>query len=127
MRVAVVADIHGNQRAFHAVLADLKDVAPDLIVHGGDLVFRGTRISSPIGDSGQNTELLSPESHSNPKLNIADIAAVSQIAQPARAVAEVENTGNVESSAIPLSQSSEWLRPSVKKWILLWIHIWLAL
>jgi predicted phosphodiesterase len=41
MRVAVVSDIHGNRRAFEAVLADLKRVAPDLIVHGGDLVFGG--------------------------------------------------------------------------------------
>lgn len=42
MRVAVVTDIHGNRRALHAVLADLKQVAPDLILHGGDLVFGGT-------------------------------------------------------------------------------------
>jgi predicted phosphodiesterase len=42
MRVAVVTDIHGNQRALRAVLADLKHVAPDLILHGGDLVFGGT-------------------------------------------------------------------------------------
>jgi len=35
-------DIHGNRRAFQAVLRDLKQVAPDLIVHGGDLVFGGT-------------------------------------------------------------------------------------
>jgi predicted phosphodiesterase len=42
MRVAVVADIHGNRRALHAVLVDLKQVAPDLILHGGDLVFGGT-------------------------------------------------------------------------------------
>jgi predicted phosphodiesterase len=42
MRVAVVSDIHGNRRALQAVLADLKQVAPDLILHGGDLVFGGT-------------------------------------------------------------------------------------
>lgn len=42
MRVAIVSDIHGNRRAFHAVLADLHEVAPDLILHGGDLAFGGT-------------------------------------------------------------------------------------
>jgi putative phosphoesterase len=42
MRVAIVADIHGNRRAFEAVLADLRQVAPDLIVHGGDLAYGGT-------------------------------------------------------------------------------------
>ena len=42
MRVAVVTDIHGNRRALHAVLVDLQQVAPDLILHGGDLAFGGT-------------------------------------------------------------------------------------
>src|SRR5262245_16711703 len=38
MRVAVVSDIHGNVTALEAVMADLKTVSPDLVVHGGDLV-----------------------------------------------------------------------------------------
>jgi putative phosphoesterase len=41
MRVAIVSDIHGNLRAFQAVLADLRQVAPDLILHGGDLAAGG--------------------------------------------------------------------------------------
>ncbi len=41
MRVAIVSDIHGNRRAFQAVLADLRQVAPDLILHGGDLAAGG--------------------------------------------------------------------------------------
>lgn len=41
MRLAVVSDIHGNRRAFEAVVRDLKNVAPDAIVHGGDLVANG--------------------------------------------------------------------------------------
>jgi putative phosphoesterase len=41
MRVAIVSDIHGNLRAFQAVLADLRRVAPDLVVHGGDLAYGG--------------------------------------------------------------------------------------
>jgi putative phosphoesterase len=43
MRVAIVSDVHGNLRAFEAVLADLRQVAPDLVVHGGDLAYGGTR------------------------------------------------------------------------------------
>ena len=43
MRVAVVSDIHGNLTAFEAVLADLRLVSPDLIVHGGDLAHGGAR------------------------------------------------------------------------------------
>lgn len=45
MRIAVVSDIHGNLTAFEAVLADLRDAAPDLILHGGDLADIG---SSPV-------------------------------------------------------------------------------
>ena len=50
MRVAVVSDIHGNRRALQAVLADLKRVAPDLIVHGGDLAFGGTHPAEVIDE-----------------------------------------------------------------------------
>lgn len=45
MRIAIVSDIHGNLTAFEAVLADLKQISPDLILHGGDLADSG---SSPI-------------------------------------------------------------------------------
>ena len=41
MKVAIVSDIHGNRRAFEAVLADLREVAPDLVVQGGDLAYGG--------------------------------------------------------------------------------------
>lgn len=41
MRIAIVSDIHGNRTAFDAVVADLRDAAPDLILHGGDLALGG--------------------------------------------------------------------------------------
>lgn len=41
MRIAIVSDIHGNRTAFEAVLADLREVSPDLILHGGDLADTG--------------------------------------------------------------------------------------
>ncbi len=41
MRIAVVSDIHGNLAAFEAVLADLRLVSPDLVLHGGDLAHGG--------------------------------------------------------------------------------------
>lgn len=41
MRIAVVSDIHGNRTAFEAVLADLRQTSPDLILHGGDLPHGG--------------------------------------------------------------------------------------
>lgn len=45
MRIAIVSDIHGNLTAFEAVLADLRETSPDLILHGGDLADTG---SSPV-------------------------------------------------------------------------------
>lgn len=38
MRVAVVADIHGNARALRAVMDDIKTVSPDTILNLGDCV-----------------------------------------------------------------------------------------
>jgi len=72
MRVAIVSDIHGNWRAFEAVLADLRQVAPDLVVHGGDLAYGGTHPAEIIdqvrglgwpGVRGNTDEMLwAPES-----------------------------------------------------------------
>ena len=45
MRIAIVSDIHGNLTALEAVLADLRQTAPDLILNGGDLPQGG---SSPV-------------------------------------------------------------------------------
>jgi len=72
MRVAIVSDVHGNLRAFDAVLADLRQVAPDLAVQGGDLAYGGAHPAEIIdqiralgwpGVRGNTDEMLwSPES-----------------------------------------------------------------
>jgi putative phosphoesterase len=72
MRIAIVSDAHGNLRAFEAVLADLRQVAPDLVVHGGDLAYGGAHPAEIIdqirelgwpGVRGNTDEMLwSPES-----------------------------------------------------------------
>src|SRR5579859_2049710 len=41
MRQAIVSDVHGNLAALEAVVEDLRNLNPDLVVHGGDLVFNG--------------------------------------------------------------------------------------
>ncbi|GIW35796.1 metallophosphoesterase [Meiothermus sp.] len=41
MRVAILSDIHGNLPALEAVLADLQEVRPRLVVVNGDIVNRG--------------------------------------------------------------------------------------
>jgi len=45
MRIAIVSDINGNRTAFEAVLLDLRQTSPDLILHGGDLADSG---ASPV-------------------------------------------------------------------------------
>lgn len=55
MRIAIVSDIHGNRTAFEAVLADLRHMSPDLILHGGDLAAGGSspaEIADRIRDLG---------------------------------------------------------------------------
>jgi putative phosphoesterase len=42
VRTAVVSDVHGNLTALEAVVSDLRRVAPDLVVSGGDLVGSGS-------------------------------------------------------------------------------------
>ncbi|MHB8572164.1 MAG: metallophosphoesterase family protein [Candidatus Dormibacteria bacterium] len=42
-RIAVISDVHGGLVALEAVIADLRRQSPDVVVHGGDLVFNGPR------------------------------------------------------------------------------------
>jgi putative phosphoesterase len=48
MRVAIVSDVHGNLTAFDAVLTDIQRRAPDLVLHGGDLVLMGAQPAEVI-------------------------------------------------------------------------------
>jgi putative phosphoesterase len=48
MRIAILADIHGNLTALDAVLADLREQKPDVVYHGGDLAFGGCNPSEVI-------------------------------------------------------------------------------
>lgn len=48
MRIAIIADIHGNLTALDAVLADLRRQKPDLILHGGDLPYGGSNPAEVI-------------------------------------------------------------------------------
>jgi len=41
VRLAVIADIHGNIQALEAICRDIKSFAPDLIVVGGDMIGGG--------------------------------------------------------------------------------------
>src|SRR4029077_17633046 len=42
MRTAIISDVHGNLTALDAVLADLRQQKPDLVLHGGDVPYGGS-------------------------------------------------------------------------------------
>ena len=99
MRVAILSDIHGNRRAFQAVLADLPQVAPDFILHGGDLASGGAHPAEIVdqirslgwpGVRGKTDEMLwSPErltqyAAAHPKL-APILARVQETIPPTRA------------------------------------------
>lgn len=48
MRIAIISDIHGNMTALDAVLADLRQQKPDLVLHGGDLPYGGSNPAEVI-------------------------------------------------------------------------------
>ena len=72
MRIAILSDIHGNLTAFEAVLSDLRQAAPDRVLHAGDLGDGGSRPADIVdhiralgwpGVLGNGDEMLSrPES-----------------------------------------------------------------
>src|ERR1700691_5570860 len=49
MRIAIVSDIHGNLTALEAIVSDVRETAPDLIFHGGDLADGGARPAEIVG------------------------------------------------------------------------------
>lgn len=53
MRICVVSDIHGNLTALEAVIADLRKISPDLILHGGDLAANGARPAAVVDRIGE--------------------------------------------------------------------------
>jgi len=78
MRIAILADIHGNRTAFEAVLADLRLAAPDLVLHGGDLCDGG---SSPAEIADRIREFGWPGVSGNTDEMLFDPASLSAFAQ----------------------------------------------
>jgi putative phosphoesterase len=136
VRIAVVSDIHGNLSAFEAVLADLRDAAPDLILHGGDLADSG---SSPVeivdrirdlgwsGVMGNTDEMLvrpsALESFASQSAAPAPLwAAITEIASATRVILGEERLAWIESlplryehapvALVHASPSSCWHAPA---------------
>jgi predicted phosphodiesterase len=69
MRIAVLADAHGNLLAFQAVLADLHTQAPDLVVNLGDLA---TGPFDPVGSADAQIALGCPTLAGNHERNLLE-------------------------------------------------------
>jgi putative phosphoesterase len=48
MRIAIISDIHANLTALEAVVSDVRDKSPDLVLCGGDLADGGARPAEVI-------------------------------------------------------------------------------
>lgn len=69
MRVAILADTHGNLLALEAVLADLRAKAPDLVVNLGDL---STGPFDPAGSADAQIALGCPTLAGNHERNLSE-------------------------------------------------------
>jgi predicted phosphodiesterase len=136
MRVAIVSDIHGNRTAFEAVLADLRQTAPDLVLHGGDLADGGTSPAEIVdrirdlgwqGVVGNTDEMLStPESltafaSQSPKLQplftvVEEMAAATREALGAERLAWLRDLPRIQvhgpMALVHASPESPWRAPA---------------
>jgi predicted phosphodiesterase len=72
VRVAVLADIHGNAAALEAVLEDLERVAPDRLLLNGDLLTLGPE---PVETAALLRRLQAPSTRGNTDRWLAEAAA----------------------------------------------------
>ncbi len=117
MRVAVLSDIHGSLAALEAVVADLKQPSPDLVIHGGDLVLSGARPAEVLdvvrglgwpGVLGNTDELLwRPEGLASQGANAPRLRPLLRILFSDFAPATAERLGR---------DRIDWLRGLPRKW-----------
>jgi putative phosphoesterase len=116
MRVAVVSDVHGGMRALEAVAADVATMAPDLVLHGGDLALSGPRPDAVVdwvreqgwpGVVGNTDELLwRPEEHAVQRASAPKLAPLLDVLFEVHAPATRELLGE---------ERMQWLRTLPRK------------
>src|SRR5436190_1648798 len=122
MRVALVADVHGNLTALEAVAGDLARRSPDLVLHGGDLALMGARPAEVIdrirelgwrGVVGNTDELLwRPDEHEHQLERAPALAALLDLIFNAYALDTRERLGEARIAwlrALPTEHRSEEL------------------
>jgi putative phosphoesterase len=112
MRIAIVSDVHGNLPALEAVLVDLKEVRPGVVVQGGDLALGGPH---PVEVVDRIRELGWPGVLGNTDAVLADgrpvpVQAGGFVAQAAARTQEMLGPDRV---AWLTSQAMEWRHEAV--------------
>jgi putative phosphoesterase len=107
MRIAIVSDVHGNLPALEAVLADLEEVRPGAVVHGGDLALGGPH---PVEVVDRIRELGWPGVLGNTDVVLADEQTVPEPARGfvAEAAARTREMLGEERAAWLTRQPMEW-------------------
>ena len=138
MRLAIISDLHGNLTALEAVISDLRETSPDLVLHGGDLAAGGARPAEVVdrvhalgwnGVLGNTDEMLfRPESLAEfaarlPHLQklfdvIAEMAAFTREALGAERITWLKTLPMAQTSGplalVHASPASTWLSPGAK-------------
>ena len=106
-RIAIVTDVHGNVTALDAVLADLADVRPDLVVHGGDVALGGP---DPVEVVDRIRELGWPGVLGNTDVVLGDEGVIPEVARGfiAPPAARTRELLGPERVAWLMSQPMEW-------------------
>jgi putative phosphoesterase len=112
MRIAIVSDVNGNLPALEAVLVDLEEVRPGIVVHGGDLALGGPH---PVEVVDRIRELGWPGVLGNTDAVLADgrpvpVQAGGFVAQAAARTQEMLGPDRV---AWLTSQAMEWRHEAV--------------
>ncbi len=93
MRVAVIADVHGNLEALEAVLADIRDTGVDAVYCLGDVIGYGADPAACLDLVCEHCEILLQGNHEDALLQPAHIAAMNPVAAVAERWTQTRLTG----------------------------------
>lgn len=116
MRVAILSDVHGNLTALDAVLEDVRDAAPDVVLLGGDLADAG---ASPAEVIDRLRDLACPGVLGNTDEMLVDPAAFERFARESPHLADLwsavaEMAAFTRAALGP--ERLEWIRGLPRAW-----------
>lgn len=108
MKIAIFSDVHGNLTALEAVLADIKQHSPDLVIFAGDLCTDGARPAECM--KRLRSESIS-SIHGNTDLELSNQPLLSRDVNIEETFREMQIRDNVDWTWAQLSEEERaWLR-----------------